>query len=141
MYLNKMSLRVKLISGFSTMLILLGVVSAIGFFALNNASTGFENYREMARDTNLVGRLQANMLMVRMNVKDFLITSSEKDQKEYDHYYELMNGFLEEAQRVILLPDRAKMIDQIDEHRFKYNDTFKQVVNLQKKIMKQRSPY
>jgi len=133
MYLNKMSLRVKLISGFSTMLILLGVVSAIGFFALNNASTGFENYREMARDTNLVGRLQANMLMVRMNVKDFLITSSEKDQKEYDHYYELMNGFLEEAQRVILLPDRAKMIDQIDEHRFKYNDTFKQVVNLQKK--------
>jgi methyl-accepting chemotaxis protein len=33
----------------------------------------------MARDANLSGRLQANMLMFRMNVKDFIITRSYKD--------------------------------------------------------------
>jgi methyl-accepting chemotaxis protein len=37
----------------------------------------------MARDANLSGRLQANMLMVRMNVKEFIITGSYKDLQEY----------------------------------------------------------
>jgi len=131
--LKNLSLRNKLAGGFCIVLVLLVAVSLVGFFALNNSSSGFVQYREMARDANLSGRLQANMLMVRMNVKDFLITSSEKDQQEYEEYYDKMLGFVSEAQKEINAPERAKKIDRIDEFNGEYNKGFKEVKKLQLK--------
>jgi methyl-accepting chemotaxis protein len=128
MNFKNMSLRAKLIGGFATVILLLIVVSLVGFNALNNASSGFTQYREMARDANLSGRLQANMLMVRMNVKDFIITGSEKDKQQYQEYLEKMKGFLETAQKEINAPDRAKKIDAVDGAHLKYDEGFKQVV-------------
>ena len=69
----------RLIWGFGALLLLLVMVSGISYLVVRSASSGFTGYREMARDANLAGRLQANMLMVRMNVKDFIITGSYKD--------------------------------------------------------------
>ena len=37
----------------------------------------------MAKDSVLAGRVQSNMLMVRMNVKDYLSTTSQKDINEF----------------------------------------------------------
>jgi methyl-accepting chemotaxis protein len=131
--IKNLSLRSKLIGGFAIILVLLTIVALAGFNALNNANSGFTQYREMARDTNLAGRLQANMLIVRLHVKDFLITSSEKDQQEYQHYYERMDGFLKEAQHQINAPERAKKIDQIDEGHIEYDKAFYEVTQLQLK--------
>jgi methyl-accepting chemotaxis protein len=64
----------------------------------------------MARDANLAGRLQANMLMVRMNVKDFIITGSDKDLEQYNQYLKKMHGFLEEAEKEIQNPERAEKV-------------------------------
>ncbi len=133
MNFNNVSLRLKLIGGFFTVIALLAVVSSIAFFALNGASTGFQEYREMARHTNLSGQLQANMLMVRMNVKDFLITGSEKDQQEYVHYYEEMEAFLKRAHKEINDPNRAEKIDRVEELHIRYNDAFQKVTKFQKK--------
>ncbi|BBO82979.1 methyl-accepting chemotaxis protein [Desulfosarcina ovata subsp. sediminis] len=129
--LRNLSLRTKLISGFTTVLVLLTIVTLTGFKALDSASRGFTQYREMARDANLIGRLHANMLMVRMNVKNFLISGSQKDQQQYQHYYERMEGFLKEAQKEINAPERAKKIDQIDEYHITYNSGFHEVEKLQ----------
>jgi len=63
----------RLIGGFSIVLLLLILISCVGFFALNAASSGFTKYREMARDSNLTGLLQADMLMVRMSVKELML--------------------------------------------------------------------
>ncbi len=46
--------------------------------------------------------------MVRMNVKDFIITSSEKDLQQYAAYLQKVKGFLAEAQKEINDPERAK---------------------------------
>ncbi len=130
MNLNNMSLRVKLIVGFATVLVLLVVISLAGLNALNKSSQGFTEYREMARDSNLAGRLQANMLMVRMNVKDFIITGSEKDKNQYNEYYKKMEGFIEIAQSEINNPERAGKIDTVDEERVKYNEAFAKVIKM-----------
>jgi methyl-accepting chemotaxis protein len=42
-------------------------------------TTSFGEYRGLARSTNAVGRVQANMLMTRMNVKDFIIRGTEEE--------------------------------------------------------------
>ncbi|CCO60615.1 hypothetical protein VIBNI_B0829 [Vibrio nigripulchritudo] len=81
------TLKAKLIAAFGAVLITLAVIGLTSYLALTTASDGFKNYRELARDSNLAGILQSNMLMVRMNVKDFLLTGSQKDINQYDDYF------------------------------------------------------
>ena len=141
MNFNNVSLRLKLIGGFFTVIALLAVVSSIAFFALNGASTGFQEYREMARHTNLSGQLQANMLMVRMNVKDFLITGSEKDQQEYVHYYEEMEAFLKRAHKEINDPNRAERSIVLKNSIFGTTMRFRKSQNFRKNPMSYLAPY
>ena len=125
--LRNLALRNKMIIGFGSVIVLLMVVAFVSWNAINGSSEGFMQYRGLARDTNLSGRLQANMLMVRMNVKDFLITGSDLDKKQYAEYMEKMRTFLEEAKKEIQNPERAANIKKVDEAVLTYNDGFKAV--------------
>ncbi|QJB56304.1 methyl-accepting chemotaxis protein [Pseudodesulfovibrio sp. zrk46] len=122
-----MKLSTKLTSGFGSVLALLLIVSGLALWALGNSTDGFSQYRGLARDTNLSGRLQANMLMVRMNVKDFIITGSDQDLKQYDDYYKSMRGFIETAQNEIQKPERAELVDKADQRVVEYGKNFDQV--------------
>ncbi|WP_070972119.1 methyl-accepting chemotaxis protein [Vibrio sonorensis] len=116
--------------GFGVVLTLLSVVLGVSVMALQTADDGIVEYRELARDTNLAGRLQANMLMVRMNVKDYLITKSDKDIQQYQEYLDKMNNFLEESKREIQKPERAQLVAQVDQSILQYEQAFDKVVNL-----------
>ncbi len=130
--LKQMTVEKKIVLGFAALLILLIAVWGVSYQGLNKASNGFAQYREMARDANLAGRLQANMLMVRMNVKDFIITGSDLDQKQYGEYYEKMMGFLAEAQKEIQDPERAASIDNIEKVVVDYDAGFGKVLKFRK---------
>ncbi len=123
----------KIYLGFALILILLTAGSVVSWHALRQAADGFVEYRGLARGANLCGRLQANMLMVRMNVKDFIITGSEKDVQEYRDYLEKTQGFLDQAQQEIQKPNRAALIDEIAESVVDYEAGFAQVLTLQDK--------
>ncbi|MDD3312704.1 methyl-accepting chemotaxis protein [Pseudodesulfovibrio sp.] len=126
-----MRLSTKLYLGFGTVLALLSLLGAVSFWAISNGNGGFSRYRQLARDTNLSGRLQANMLMVRMNVKDFIITGSAQDLAQYSDYFKKVAGFLEEAQKGIALPERARLIDDASSHVAAYGAAFDKVSKLQ----------
>lgn len=115
---------------FFVVLGLLSVVLGISVFALQKADNGIYQYRGLARDTNLVGQLQANMLMVRMNVKDFLITQSDKDLKQYQEYLSKMNSFLDDAKKDIQKPERADLIAKVDTSLDRYEKAFLDVITL-----------
>ncbi len=110
--------------GFGAMMALLLLVGLVGLGALRSASNGFAEYRGLARDTNLAGRLQANMLMAEMNVYEFLATSSDAHRQEYEEYLKRTEGFLEEADREIQAPERAALIDQITREVSEYQNGF-----------------
>ena len=131
MSLRKIKLSTKLYVGFGLLLVILLGVSLLSWKELDNASVGFQDYRGLARDTNLTGRLQANMLMVRMNVKDFIITGSEKDHQEYAEYLKKMNGFLENSLREIKAPKRAANIQEMARIVKDYEKGFELVVKEQ----------
>ncbi|MGM0415994.1 MAG: methyl-accepting chemotaxis protein [Thermodesulfobacteriota bacterium] len=120
----------KLAIGFSFVLLLVCVVGSISFSTLNKSSEGFDQYREMARDANLAGQVQANLLMVRMNVKDYIITSSPKDLEEYEEYWEKVSGYMQKSQDQINNTDRAKLIDEIEQGLLEYSSSFYTVVDL-----------
>jgi len=129
--LKNMTLAKKLLLGFSAIIVLLLVISAISFKAITDSSKGFTDYRGLARDTNLAGRLQANMLMVRMNVKDFIITASDEDLEQYHSYWDKMREFLAEAQESIQNPERARAIDATQSIVSEYGSQFDKVIELQ----------
>ncbi|WED23623.1 methyl-accepting chemotaxis protein [Vibrio sp. JC009] len=128
--LMNLRLRTKIGLGFGIVLTLLTLVLSVGILALNRADHGITEYRELARDTNLAGRLQANMLMVRMSVKDYLITESNKDLQKHSDYLNKMQGFLINARQNIQKPERALLVSQISSSITTYENTFRQVVTL-----------
>jgi methyl-accepting chemotaxis protein len=81
----------------------------------------------MARDANLAARLQANMLQMSMNVKDFLHTHSDKDFQEFQDYYKKMTAYLEEAKKEITQPELAAKIKAVDKDDDQYNQGFQKV--------------
>ena len=128
--LKKLTVGKKIFLGFASIVILILVVGISGYLGLQKASSDFTHYREMARHTNLSGQLQASMLMVRMNVKDYLITGKEKDLKQFEEYWEKTNGFLAEAKKEIREPERAAKIDLVDKDLGQYKDAFEKVAEL-----------
>ena len=137
---GNLSLGKKLSIGFGAILSILVVVGLLSYSTLHNSSNGFDEYRDLARDTNLAGRIQGNLLMVRMNVKDFIITSSAKDLSQYHEYWDKTSQFMETSQVEIKDPKRAKVIDKIDALLQQYDKSFQQIVelvNLRNKLVKE----
>ncbi len=133
MNVTTLSLKMKLIAAFSAMIVLLLIISITGFQAINGASKGFTSYREMARDTNLAGRIQANLLLMRLSVKNFIAHGTEEEQKEYFKYSGKMKGFLDTAQEEINDPERAQKIDIADKDHAEYDKSFTQIVTMKSK--------
>lgn len=121
-----------LAGGFGIVLFLLAVVAIGGYSGLSGAVHGFTEYRTIARETNLAGRLQANMLMVRMVVKNFIINGNEKELEGFHSYYKKMEEFLGEAQKEIIQPERSKMIANVDKLAAEYQKGFLKIVELHK---------
>ena len=127
---KKAKLGVKIGAGFAVVIALLIITSVVSWNGLNYAKNGFSDYRTLARDTNLAGRLQANMLMIRMNVKDFIITESDKDKEEYADYHGKMKEFLDESHREIQEANRARILADYSDNVQKYDEAFRRVIGL-----------
>ncbi|EAR60463.1 HAMP domain-containing methyl-accepting chemotaxis protein [Neptuniibacter caesariensis] len=128
--LNSISLRSKIGLSFGFVLLLLVAASFAGFTGLQHSETGFIKYRELARDTNLSGRLQANMLKVRMSVKNFLISHDKADLQQYDQRMALMNQFLDRSKQEISNPERSRLITETSTLLASYQTVFSDVIKL-----------
>lgn len=120
---KKMTLFQKLVGGFSIVLLLAGIIGIVSFSAFKNSSKDFKNFRRRAKNTNLTGRVQANILMTRLGVMKYLRNQSEEALNQYDERETAVDEFLQEAHKKIHNPERAKHIDDVDENFKKYQDT------------------
>ncbi|BCS89222.1 methyl-accepting chemotaxis protein [Pseudodesulfovibrio sediminis] len=122
-----MKLSNKLTAGFGGVVTLLLILVVMSLWALHTSSDGFKQYRSLARDTILSGKLQSDMLMVRMNVKEFILSGSEQASKEYDAYFQEVTKSMAQAQEEIKNPERARHIDDADNSVQKYGKYFDQL--------------
>jgi len=128
-----MTIKVKLLSSFSIIGLLVLALAIYSVIGINKSADGFTSYREMAKDTVLASRVQANMLMVRMNVKDFLKTPIQKEIDEFENYYKKTKKFISEALVEIQKPSRASKVKEMNELLQVYYDSFYKVVDFYKK--------
>ncbi len=125
--MGKMKLSTMLGLGFGVVIFVFFVVSTIAFLGLNRSNNGFEEYRELARDTNLAGRVQANMLLVRFYVKDFIQKGERTSVQNYNQRLDLLHDMMEQAQQEIQNPERSRNVDLISDSIDDYDRGFQQV--------------
>jgi methyl-accepting chemotaxis protein len=125
---HSMTMAKKLILGFGTVLILLVVVSILSFITIDTASTGFASYREKAVRANRMGEMQANMLMGRLQVRSYLKSHSEKDEKEFQKYLDATDVILKELSAIVRDPERLAKLNASSTNVENYARAFEQVV-------------
>jgi methyl-accepting chemotaxis protein len=125
---KKLTLGMQITGGYALVLLLLITVSISAYIGLTSAVAGFDSYREMARDSNLAGRIQANMLISRLDVKNYLINQDEKSIKDFEHRFEQLEEFVQEGQIEITKGDRAAMMTEIQSEIEGYKNAFYLVV-------------
>ena len=127
---NRMSLAKKLFIGFGTVMLLAVIIGGVSLLALNSSNTSFIRYRQIARNTNLTGRIQANMLDVRMNAKAFLVASEEAYERSVKEKVEAVNEFVGQAKETIKNEARLKRIGEVENGLKEYATTFSEVAEL-----------
>ena len=114
--------------GFGAILLVMATISLVSISGLNTAVDGFQDYRGLARDTNLAGRVQANMLMVRLYVKDFLKTGSKESVDKYQQRLTEAKELVARAENEIKKPERAANVKVVADSVVDYEKFFAQVI-------------
>ncbi|OHB53931.1 MAG: hypothetical protein A2Y12_12120 [Planctomycetes bacterium GWF2_42_9] len=127
---KNMTVGKKIVLGFSSVLIILAIVASLSFNALKTAAQGFKTYRETARDNILSAELQADILMSRMNVKEFIISGNEKNKNEFNNFAKTIDELLKEAKTSMQNKERAANVELIDNRMKNYNEGFAQITVL-----------
>ncbi|PHR82464.1 MAG: hypothetical protein COA59_14225 [Colwellia sp.] len=127
---EKMKLSMQLNISFGLILVLLLITSGIAYQGISQNYNGFVEYRGLAKDTNLAGRVQANMLTMRLSVLGFLNTRDESAITKFDQRREKMDAFLLEAKVEIQNPKRAQLVAEVSSEVNIYKDGFARVVKL-----------
>jgi len=125
--LRNLPIGAKLAASFGLILMLFVAASGVALNSLSTSADGFSEYRGLARDTNLAGRLQANLLMVRMAVKNYLIKPDQSSLDAYQERFTKLDQFMATAKKEIQKPDRAALIQQASPLVEQYRETFKTV--------------
>ncbi len=120
----------KLAMAFGSLVTLLFVVSTLASFSQYRCSRNSDEYGNIAGDACLLEDLQRNMLMVRMNVKDFLITNTDHELEQYTEYIGNVNVIFDKADADIKNPKRVGMLQQVRQNLEQYEQYFSDVVSV-----------
>ncbi len=129
--LNKISISTKVFSGFSIILLLLLIISAVSLTSLYRADSNFKQYRALARQTNADGRIQANMLMTRIYAKNFVISASGDNITGVEQRARTTIEMIEEARSLTTDPGFQLVIDGLTEKLIDYVARFEEITTKQ----------
>jgi signal transduction histidine kinase/CHASE3 domain sensor protein len=129
--LNRYSITTQVFVGFGLILVLLVAISVVSLVNLRGAEQNLSTYRQLARQTNAEGRVQANMLMTRLYAKDFIINANTDNIGSVNERAQLTIEMIALAQGLTPDPGYQLIIENIDQELQAYVGYFEQVTELQ----------
>lgn len=124
---RRFGIATKIGGGFGIVLVLMVIVGIIAYFGFQQANSGFNTYRSTALDTNLSGRIQANLLMTRMAVKDYIIKVDQQSLDQFNERFKLTDELLHEALKQIHESKRNAILVEINKLLDEYEQGFEDV--------------
>ena len=122
--LKNLSVTTKIAGGFALILILLAAMAGQGIVKLSESSDGFTHYRDLARATNLDGRIQANLLLTHIGAISYTTSGTELSLSQYNERLANLHEFIEKAEEEISNSKRASLLPQIKKNLVAYNNSF-----------------
>lgn len=121
----------KIAIGTGLLLILLLIISIISNQSLKETLIDFTDYRHIARQNNELGRIQANMLEVRLYAKNYLIKETEDAATEVNTHTAQVKALALEAHNLFEDKDKIDIIDNIADKITDYQKIFIETQELQ----------
>ncbi len=115
--------------GFGLIIVALVVVSFVGNRGLSSVGSDFLEYRGLARQTNEMGRIQANLLSARLAVKDFILKNTDEAADTVRTRLTAMNEVIERSKELFPEEDLAT-IERVEHEAEEYAHGFEEVVEL-----------
>ncbi|WP_420348933.1 HAMP domain-containing methyl-accepting chemotaxis protein [Pelagibius sp.] len=129
-FINDIRVSTRVFGGFGIVLLLLCSLGGFSIYALDAANDTFTEYRALARQTATVGEAQADLLMTRMNVKDFIISNSEQDREDVNKYQLQTLAGIDATLELVAHPDRRAELNEVKRAMEDYRGHFDTVVAL-----------
>ena len=120
---------VKVGAGFALILIFLLVVSVVATYGLSHANDQFGEYRQLARQSNQMGLIQANLLSARLGVKDYILTGTDKSAEMVEHRIDALTGLIDEAETLFTSPEKIEEIKHAHDQMEEYKAGFANVID------------
>ena len=130
--LKDIKIWMKVSIGAAILLILLLVIGAISYSSLSDAHGDFASYRNVARQNNALGRIQANMLETRLHAKDFLIKGTDEAAEAVKDRAAKVESLIAEGRQLFATPEPLAALDDLAREINTYRTTFARTLDLQK---------
>lgn len=126
---KNLKLSTQISGGYALVLLLLVTVSITAFIGIRTADDGFSEYRTLARHANLVGRVQANVLEVRLNAIDTMRRGDTSGVADFEERFGLLESLTEDAVAQLTDPELAEGIALIATSIGEYQTGYEQIVS------------
>jgi len=120
----------KLALGFGGLTTVLVVVSAMALGSQQSLVKQQAEFVSISTDQELASEFNRDVIMIRMNVKDFLITNSDEDLQQYSDYFALTRTYFKQLEENIQNPDRKALLARIGGDLETYEKTFVELVDV-----------
>ena len=125
-WFNNLKIGTKIWSGNGLILALLAFVAAIAYLGLTQVGEDFARYRQIARQTNELGRIQANIQTARVDVKSYFETGNESTLGEVSDRLDSTKQIIDTALPLFDDEGNIASVNEIKSDVATYADTFKQ---------------
>lgn len=131
--LKKLTIKNRILLGFGILIFITFFVALVAFNSTSTASNGFNDYRNIARTTNIIGRIQANILKLRMNAKNFQIDSNKQYLDEYKKIVTLLKALINEGINEITAHEEKRELKLVEKGLNEYISNFKKIIDYREK--------
>lgn len=125
------SITMKILSGFGFVLVLLLFISVIASMNLHSGNENFTKYRSIALETNQAGLIQAELLTMRISVKNFLLQPSSDTALKVKEEAEKTHEMIVRLDDLVRSEDKKEFVRRAIEDLREYEDAFEEVRKLQ----------
>jgi methyl-accepting chemotaxis protein len=114
--------------GFTLVLVLLGIVSAVAWLTLGASGRKLALYAGSTQETNTAATLETSMLELKLHVNEFLATPTTEHTKAYQDSKQKLDQDLAKAAQLIEDPERKQQLDEAGKLLGQYDSAFQRVV-------------
>jgi methyl-accepting chemotaxis protein len=105
-------------------------VGGLGITAVRTNEVGLNGYADTSREANLAGRVQANLILARVEVKNFLLRRDTAAIESFDKRWTSLETFTQEALGEIDSPGRKALLVDVSSGMETYEKAFLEAARL-----------